>query len=229
MKNLVQIITLLSLAAHPCYSSIPLRAPLAKAAHNSVLLDATKKDALERARSMLLSGSDPDIMNGNGVTPLMLASYNGYITMVKLLLTHKANVNLATKTNTDFSFGKLLSNKNSKTTALMLAAFSGKLEIVIALLHSGADVNAQDSDGQTALIYAILGDINWPHSPLNSTRKKIIQALLDYGANPNIRDDNGLDAAYYYSCVAGLIPGFGGKYDNDPSVADEDPIYSRMK
>jgi len=223
VKNYIAIITLLSLLVSPGLYS------LAKGAQNSVLLDAARKDALERARSMLSGGSNPNSMNINGVTPLMLASYNGYIAMAKLLLTHKAQVNLVTQANTDFNFGKLLSNKNSKTTALMLAAFSGKLEIVIALLRSGANVNAQDSDGQTALIYAILGDTLWPQRPLDLTRKKIVQALLDYGANPNISDKNGLDAAYYYSCVAGLVPGFGGKYDNDPSVANEDPIYSRMK
>lgn len=211
------------------YPLAPNKAPLAKAAHNSVLLDAARKDMIERTRSMLAGGSNPDSMNSNGVTPLMLAAYNGHIAIAKLLLTHKAQVNLTTQANIDFNFGKLLSNKNNKTTALMLAAFSGKLEIVIALLRSGADVNAQDSDGQTALIYAILGDANWPHSPLNSTRKKIVQALLDHGADASITDKNGLDAAYYYSCVAGLVPGFGGKYDNDPAIAEEDPIYSRMK
>ena len=83
---------------------------------------------------MLSSGSNPDIRTKNGVTPLMIASYNGYLAIARLLLQFGANPSLETLNNNDFSFGKFLSNKNSKATALMLAAYAGKLEIVLALL-----------------------------------------------------------------------------------------------
>ena len=110
----------------------------------------------------------------------------------------------------------------------MLAAYAGKLEIVYALLKSGAQVNAHDSDGQTALIYAILGDQNWPHNPLSATRKKVIELLLQFGADARIMDANGLDAAYYYSCVAGLVPSFDGRYEKDSDLAAHDDLYQLM-
>ncbi len=162
------------------------------------------------------------------MTALMLASYHGYTAIAHLLLSHGANPHLATKSNKEFNFGILLSSKNSKATALMLAAVAGRLDIVIALIKAGADVNAQDSDGQTALIYAILGDSHWPLRPLELNRKKIILALLDAGADAHLCDKNGLDAAYYYAQVAGLVPGFGGSYETDESVLKKDPIYRKM-
>ena len=87
-------------------------------------------------------------------------------------------------------------------------------------------MNAQDSDGQTALIYAILGDSNWPN--IDPIRKKIICELLEAGADASLVDDNGLNAIYYYAQVAGMVPGFGGSFDTDKSKAANDPIYKKM-
>lgn len=204
------------------------KAPLGTAAQSTIVLDATRKADSIQLEKTLSSGSNPDIKTKNGVTPLMIATYNGYITIARILLKFGANPNLFTSLNIDFSLGKLLSNKNSKSTALMLAAYTGKLEMVLALIKGGADVNMQDSDGQTALMYAILGDQSWPHKPLDPVRKKIILALLEAGADATLEDTNGLDAAYYYAQVAGLVPGFHGSYDIDDAVRAKDPIYKKM-
>lgn len=204
------------------------KASLGAAAQSTLVLDATRKANQVQLEKTLNSGANPNIQTKNGVTPLMLASYNGYLNIARILLHFGANPNLSTSLNTDFNLGKLLSNKNSKTTALMLAAYTGKLEMVLALIKGGADVNAQDSDGQTALIYAILGDQSWPHKPLDPVRKRIILALLEAGADTSIRDVNGLDAIYYYSQVAGLILGFDGTYETDDVVRSQDPLYKKM-
>lgn len=195
-----------------------------------VLFDAVKKNAFEQTKKALGSfAKDPDICNKNGVTPLMIASYNGFFPVVKLLLHHKANVNQATLNNSDFELGPFLFNKNKSTQALMFAAFAGSIEIVLTLLKAGALVNAQDSDGQTAMVYAILGDKDWPHQPLSQKRKKIIKILLDFGADAHIADKTGQDAAYYYSCVAGLVPSFNNQFEKDQSHAEQDPLYLAMK
>lgn len=204
------------------------KAPLGAAAQSTVVLDATRKADPIALEKSLHSGSNPDIRTKNGVTPLMIASYNGYLAIARVLLRFGANPNLGTLNNTDFYLGKLLSHKNSKSTSLMFAAYAGKLEMVLALIKGGADVNMQDSDGQTALMYAILGDQNWPHKPLDLIRKKIVLALLDAGADAHIADNNGLDAAYYYFQVAGLVPGFGSGFDQDEILAAKDPIYKKM-
>ncbi len=223
---------LLIFTAFSAVCSVPANpACLAKAAStclaNKAVLDAAQKGQLDKIQR-LISPATIDCGNQNGITSLMFAAYYGQFPIVQFLLGKQANANLVSGNNQDFNFGKLLSNRNSKTTALMLACFAGKLEIVVALLKAGAQVNAQDSDGQTALIYAILGDKNWPHRPLSITRKKIIIALLDFGANPNKTDNNGLDAAYYYAHVAGLVP-YGDHYEKDADLADKDDLLLRMK
>lgn len=228
MNIIDYFLALLTLAfiAQPTIFSAPLS--LSKAAHNTIILEATRKGEYIPVKKTLSAGGNPDIANAQGVTALMLASYHGYTTIAHLLLAHGATPNLSTKSNAEFNFGKLLSHKNSKTTALMLAAFAGKLDIVIALIKAGADVNMQDSDGQTALIYAILGDCYWPLKPLDMNRKKIIYALLEAGADARLADRNGLDAAYYYFQVAGLVPGFDGNYEIDEAVRAKDPLYKKM-
>jgi ankyrin repeat protein len=63
---------------------------------------------------------------------------------------------------------------------LVAAARAGNLGAVESLLASGADVNARDGEGSTALMFAaVRGDA------------KIVQALLAAGADPNLKDANG--------------------------------------
>lgn len=210
----------------------PQKAPLAKAAAHSItaksFLEACQKGLFEKAQKL----ANPAIINAandHGITPLIFACYQGHSALARFLLARKADPNARTSCNASFAFGKLLSNRNNKTTPLMMAAFAGKLEIVLNLLKSGAQVNAQDSYGQTALVYAILADKNWPHKPLDENRKKIVALLLEYGADTDITDNNGLDARYYYSQVAGLVPGFGDRYEQDAQIAQQDPLLRKMQ
>lgn len=59
--------------------------------------------------------------------------------MVKLLLDHKADFNIANK---------------FENTCLMIAAHKGHKEVVVCLLEHGAPVNAQALCGNTALQFA---------------------------------------------------------------------------
>ena len=232
MKYITKLLVLFICFFPASHAFLPGKASQAPIAQNTLvqnaLIDATRKGQEEKAKRALSSVS-PNVRTSQGVTPLMLASYFGYTNLVKILLAHKAQVNPETGSNQDFSFGKFLSNRTSKTNALMLAAYAGKLEIVYLLLKAGALVNAQDSNGQTALLYCIMGDTNWPHRPLATIRKKIVELLLEFGANAHIADSAGLDAVYYYSCVAGLVPGFGDSYEKDQDLADQDELLEKMR
>ena len=66
-------------------------------------------------------------------------------------------------------------------TELMRAALEGKSVIVKALLDRGADVNARDSEGRTALMFAA---VNMQH-PDTAT------ALLEHGADVNATAEDG--------------------------------------
>lgn len=195
----------------------------------SRFIEAARTNKTQTIQQLLGLGAEPNTRNANGATALMFASFHGSLPIVQFLLGKRANTNLSTTSNADFNLGKLISPRLNGTTALMLACFSGRADIVFSLLKAGAQVNAQDSDGQTALMYTILGHKDWPHSPLNEPRKKIILLLVEHGANPSLADKNGLDAGYYYSCVAGLVPGFNGAFEKDPSAATNDPIARKLQ
>ena len=65
----------------------------------------------------------------------------------------------------------------------MLAAFRGDTAGVINLLERGADVNARDKDGDTALMFAAF-----------KGHGLIVALLLQYGANVYARARNGWTA-----------------------------------
>jgi ankyrin repeat protein len=63
---------------------------------------------------------------------------------------------------------------------LILAAQEGHIDVVKALLANGADINAQNSDGDTALIFAVRGG-----------HIDVVKALLDKGADINAKNSDG--------------------------------------
>ena len=65
----------------------------------------------------------------------------------------------------------------------MLAAFRGDAAAVINLLERGADVNARDRDGDTALMFAAFRG-----------HTLVVALLLQYGANVYARARNGWTA-----------------------------------
>ena len=68
-------------------------------------------------------------------------------------------------------------NKELQETALMIAARCGWTELVPVLLEAGAQLDAVDSNGDTALHYAAQFE-----------QHACVQLLLDAGANPNLLD-----------------------------------------
>jgi ankyrin repeat protein len=74
-------------------------------------------------------------------------------------------------------------------TALMPAASWGHSDIVAALLAKGAQVNLQDQEGRTALIWAAFGD-----GGTKDSRVAVVKLLLANGADVNLRNSAGKTA-----------------------------------
>ena len=105
----------------------------------------------------------------------MIASSEGHLEMVKLLVENGADVKAKDKDKDGW-------------TALMWASCKGDLEIVKFLVESGADVNAKCSvykytDGYTALMYASIRGYY-----------EIVEILLDNKADINATTDLGRTA-----------------------------------
>ncbi len=94
----------------------------------------------------------------------------------------------------DLNLDKVLEkngNKPSQTSlnkSLLIASKNGNLQQVQALLQAGADVNAQDLQGYTALMYAAQGG-----------HDTVLATLLKNKANPTIQDKRGNDVLAFLS------------------------------
>jgi ankyrin repeat protein len=106
--------------------------------------------------------------NYEGSNGLIMASYNGHASIVKLLVDAGLDVNLRTKDN---------------STALTCAAHSGRTEVMKVLCEAGADVNVNTRHGWTALASASF------HGHL-----EMVEILLHYGAELDVKNSNGSTA-----------------------------------
>ena len=81
---------------------------------------------------LLARGANKEHRNVSDYTPLSLAASGGYVSIIKLLLSHEAEINSRTGSKLGIS-------------PLMLAAMNGHTAAVKLLLDMGSDINAQVS------------------------------------------------------------------------------------
>ena len=154
---------------------------------NTAVVLATR---LEVLKMLLDHGADVNTKEAGGRTALMPATWQGDVDRVKLLLDRGADVNAK--------------DGNGKTVLMMAAdgavyitysnngplateeAVRQRMDIVKMFLARRADVNAKDSQGNTALLIAaqkgVLGDM--------------VRLLLDHGADVNASDSGGSTPLY---------------------------------
>ncbi|MDX2451416.1 ankyrin repeat domain-containing protein [Desulfosarcina sp.] len=184
----------------PVQASEPADAPEPKQSPDAV-------DATDSAKT------PETVKASNPLTPkdeaLIQSVWNEDLAKVELLVKKGANVNSA--------------EPKKKRTVLMVAAANGQFDIVEFLYGKGADINARDSDSQTALMYASRNRFN--ATPDNAIAKfllsngaevnvrskkkgftalmlaasagnvELVQQLLEKGADPAIKDNFGVSAA----------------------------------
>lgn len=130
------------------------------------LIKAVKDQDYNEVRTQMLKCRCPNARNADDVPVLLIAAQGNSTQIVSFLIDSGANPNIA--------------DRAKKTTALMEFASRGNLDGVALLLSKGADADAGDSTGQTALMMAV-----------RTRQTRVIRALLDAGATVDIANYRG--------------------------------------
>lgn len=146
-------------------------------------LDETGRPLLHRAARngfnvmvtlLLDAGAAIDSPDDIGFTPLMEAVREGKKSTINLLINRGANINQRAYVSA------------LELTPIHLAAINGEPTIINLLKLKGAHLNAVDSDGTTAMLWAI------SEGQINAAKQ-----LISLGADSAIKNKNGLSAATY--------------------------------
>jgi len=157
----------------------------------TVLMTAARTGNPAAARVLIEHGADVNARESQlGETALMWAASENQAEVVTLLASRGADINARSSTiqfpKDRFGLeGVLTILPHGNWTPLMYAARDGGVDAARALAKAGAEVNATDPDGTTALILAIM----------NAHYDTAI-AILEAGADPNITDKAGMAALY---------------------------------
>ena len=160
------------------------------------LFTAVRDDDIDTVRQELAAGTDVNSRRPYGEwTPLMTASFHGYLEIVRELLAPGADIDAMDDQGYTSVYGasfrghldvvkeltshganvNMVSNESGKN-ALMMASENGSLEIVKDLLDHGADINAKaTSEGWTPLIWAV-----------QAGHVEVVRELMKRGADTSI-------------------------------------------
>lgn len=155
--------------------------PNARGSGRTPLMEASMRSRVDIMRELIDAGSDVNLSGNLGETALIMAASGRATETVPLLLEHHAD--------------PTLSDRDKKTPLMWLVDLQfhrGGVPVAVIgpLVAAGAEPNARDKFGRTALMWAVKGDLS------TAPRPSVLKALLDHGADVDIRDVNGETALF---------------------------------
>lgn len=148
----------------------------------------------EAARAFLANGGDVNASDRGFGTLLFLAIFRGRTDIVPLLLEYGADVNVPTTRMNSIHFARDgyagIIAVPAGTTPLMIAVKLHKTDTVRLLLEAGADVQASNSWGFTAMVYTGISD---------GDDASLVRLLVEAGANVHDSERRGLTASIWAS------------------------------
>ncbi|KAJ8317104.1 hypothetical protein KUTeg_005008 [Tegillarca granosa] len=167
------------------------------------LMQASQKGYLDIVELLLSRDADVHCQNDAGKSALMLACYAGQLDVVKKLREHGARYTDHDKGGTtplhwavDSGNAKLVDwmisdgadvnvqdHQTKWTPLIRCASLAGNREVALTLLVAGANIDAQDRDGKTALMVAIING-----------HQQLVELLLQKNANLKVTNEYGKTA-----------------------------------
>lgn len=141
--------------------------------------DAAMQDDVERVAALLRSGADVNAAQGDGMTALHWAAYNGRADLVETLLSAGADTEALTRIGS--------------YTPLHHAARNGFADVVDALVAAGADIEAPTATGGARPL----------HLAAASGRDQAVKALLQRGAEIDVREGVWRQTPLMFAAAAG--------------------------
>jgi uncharacterized protein len=180
-------------------------------------------------RALLEAGSDPNAQIANGyrigpairsdcesvtdmvgATPFMLAAISADPALLRLLNDYEADPQIGTSDGTTplMVAAKSSCNDDNQDDNLSAQNKEQSLQAVMAIVEMGADINAANKSGETAL-----------HKAAFSGTESVVQYLADKGAIIDVVNKNGETP---WSMASGIAPSFNnlGSYGTHPATAD---------
>lgn len=166
------------------------------------LLDGAEDGDLDKVRALLEKGADVNAQRRDGYTPLLLALGEGHNDVCRVLLDAGARVDTTIYNGSSAMHvaasggnleglellhsqgGSVDTRRSDGATPLLNAS----LEAAAWLLNHGADVNAGDNDGWTALHDAYARSVEFEEQGLPSP---FVALLEKHGADVTIKDNQG--------------------------------------
>lgn len=159
-----------------------------KTSINKQLYLSVKNGDVKQTKIHILNGESVNSCDEDGWSIMHIATWYGYLEIIKLLNYYGADVNISC---------------NEGNTPLLLACQKGLLEIVIFLIEKGADVNCYNDLLWTPLYIAA-----------RNGKYDIVEHLLHYDVNLECKSDDGETplwvAAYNsYTNIVSLLLNYG--------------------